>query len=204
MSDDLKCHTQEEQATSLAQYLHNGKIFQLKNVAGSLLRKLLLGWSVELQRAEQKVKETSLNHNIFETTLLIKEWESALGIPDECFPGTGDIETRRLAVLIKLGVALVTEEDYINLGKLLGIEVKIRHLTEADEVFFPLPFPLPFSSVDTEAKFTMIIQLPKALAECVFPLDFPICFNPTPSTQIECIFRKLRPANVKLIFEFVL
>ena len=83
MSDDLKCHTQEEQATSLAQYLHNGKIFQLKNVAGSLLRKLLLGWSVELQRTEQKIKETSLNHDIFETTLLIEEWERALGIPDD-------------------------------------------------------------------------------------------------------------------------
>ena len=99
---------------------------------------------------------------------------------------------------------MLTEQDYIDLGALLGIEVKIRHLTEVDEMFFPLPFPLPFSVVNTEAKFTMIIQLPKELADCIFPLDFPMCFNATTSNQIECIFRKLRPANVKLIFEFVL
>lgn len=202
MSNDLKCHSKEEQATSLAQYLHNGKIFQLKNVAGSLLRKLLLGWSSELQRVEQKIKETSVNHDIFDTTLLIEEWESALGIPDDCFSGRGTIEKRRTDVLIKLGVVLLTEQDYIDLGTLLGIKVKIKHFV--DTVFFPLPFPLPFSPSGKVAKFTMIIQMSKEVGECIFPLDFPICFNATEKNEIECIFEKLSPANVRLIFEFVL
>lgn len=202
MSNDLKCHTKEEQATSLAQYLHNGKIFQLKNAAGSLLRKLLLGWSSELQRVEQKLKETSINHDIFDTTLLIEEWEKALGIPDDCFPGTGTIEKRRIDVLIKLGVALLTEQDYIDLGILLGIKVKIKRLPGG--IFFPLPFPIEFSPEEAHAKFIMIIQLSKELIDCIFPIEFPICFNITTVSEIECIFRKLSPANVRLIFEFVL
>lgn len=202
MSNDLKCHTQEEHATSLAQYLHNGKVFQLKNVAGTLLRKLLLGWSTELVRVEQKLKETSVNHDIFETTLLIEEWEKALGIPDDCFTGTGDIEKRRIDVLIKLGTALLTEQDYIDLGILLGIKVEVVPFDNF--VNFPLAFPLQFSPSTKTAKFTMIIRLPKEAGECIFPLDFPICFNPVEKNTIECIFEKLSPANVKLIFEFVL
>ena len=202
MSNDFKSHSKEEHATSLAQYLQNGKIFQLKNVAGSLLRRLLLGFSSELQRAEQKVNETSVNYDIRTTTLLIEEWESAVGIPDDCFSGRGSLDKRRTDVLIKLGVALLTEQDYVDLGILLGIKVKIKNFE--DFVTFPLPFPIPFSPSDKAAKFTMIIQLSKEGAQCIFPLDFPICFNAAGKNEIECIFRKLSAANVKLIFEFVL
>lgn len=202
MSNPLKCHSKEEQATSLAQYLQNGRIFQLKNVVGSTLRKLLLGWSPELQRVEQKLKETSINHDINQTTLLIEEWEAAVGIPDDCFSGIGSIEKRRTDVLIKLGVALVTEQDYIDLGKLLGTKVKILHPEEG--IVFPLPFPLQFGSSIKEARFTMIIELDKKFSECLFPIEFPVCFSSTPFPEIECIFRKFSPANVKLIFRFVL
>jgi len=202
MSKEPECHTKEEQATSLAQYLHNGRIFQLKNVVGSTLRKLLLGWSTELQRVETKIKETSFNHDITQTTLLLDEWEKAVGIPDDCFTGQGDLAKRRIDVLIKLGVALLTEQDYIDLGKLLGVKVAIKHFEE--EVLFPLPFPIEFSVSGKEAKFTMIIELSEDADDCVFPILFPICFNDGAPIEIECIFRKLSAANVKLIFKFVL
>ena len=215
MSQDFKCHSNEEQSISLAQYLHNGRIFEAKTVVGTIFKKFLLGLSPELKSVEQKIKDISFQYDIFNikdggSDKLLAEWESALGIPDDCFLGTATTGTnaddiivkRRTAVLIKLGVVLLTEQDYIDLGTLLGIEVKIARLPEC--ITFPLPFPLPFCSRGKVANFTMIIQLPKELEECVFPIPFPLCFRFSTKTQIECIFKKLSAANVKLIFEYIL
>ncbi len=202
MADDFECHTQDEQATSLAQYLDNGKIFQAKTVIGTTLRKLLLGLALQFNRVEKKIKTISSQYDIFQTTDLLTEWESAVGIPDDCFTGKGTIAQRRVDVFIKLRFGLLTEQDYIDLGKLLGTKVKLVRLGECQT--FPLPYPLPFCSDGKVAKFTLIIQLDKSIEDCLFPIPFPLCFRFSNKNEVECVFRKLSPANVRLIFEYVL
>ena len=202
MREDFTCHTRDQHAKSIADYLPNGDIFEAKNSTGTTLRDLLLSWAQEMIRDEQAIKELSKQHDIRQTTDLISEWESMVGIPDDCFDNTGNIEDRRRNVIIKLGLALLTEQDYINLGLLLDVEVVIKRLQEC--IPFPLPFPVPFCTAAVGAKFTMIIQLPAAIGECIFPIPFPVCFSSEPKLLIECIFRKLSPANINLIFEYVL
>ncbi len=202
MADDFECHTQDEQATSLAQYLDNGKIFQAKTLIGATLRKLLLGLATQFNRVEKKIKNISFQYDIFQTTDLLEEWERAVGIPDDCFNGKGTIADRRTDVLIKIRFGLLTEQDYIDLGALLGTKVRLERLGECQT--FPLPFPLPFCSDGKAAKFTLIIELDKSLNECEFPIEFPLCFRFSNKNEVECIFRKLSPANVRLIFKYVL
>jgi len=202
MRNDFTCHTQKEHSKSISDYLPNGPIFEAKNIEKTTLKKLLLGLASEFVRDESSIKELSRQHDIRNTTDLISEWESMVGIPDDCFTGKEPLEERRRNVIIKLGIALLTEQDYIDLGLLLGVQVVIKHLPEC--ITFPLPFPLPFCTRTPFARFTMIIQLPTIINDCLFPIPFPLCFASGPKTLIECLFRKFSPANVVLIFEYVL
>ena len=202
MQQDFECHTQRQQAKSIADYLPNGPVFEAKNVENTTLKNLLLGWAVELISDETVIKEVSKQHDIRQTVDLIEEWESMMGIPDDCFKADGTIEERRRDVIIKLGIALLTEQDYIDLGKLFDIEVKIARLPPC--LVFPLLFPVPFCVEGKKARFTMIIELPAELDDCIFPVLFPVCFRASTKTLIECLFRKLSPANVRVIFKYIL
>ena len=195
-------HTASQHAKSIADYLPNGNIFQAKNTVGSNLRALLLGWAQEMVRDESTITEIARQYDIPQTVDLITEWESAVGIPDDCFTGKESLEERRRNVIIKLGVALLTEQDYIDLGLLIGVEVIIRHIQECTT--FPLPFLMPFCVEAPFERCTMIIQLPTIVDDCLFPVSFPMCFSAGPKSLIECLFRKLSPANVVLIFEYIL
>ncbi len=202
MRMNFENHTQAEHAKSIADYLPNNPVFESKNVPDTTLRNLLLGWATELVRDENTIVEIAEQDDIRQTTDLIVEWERMVGIPDDCFKADGSLADRRRDVIIKLGVALLTEKDYIDLGKLLGVEVKIRRLGECD--VFPLPFPMPFCTQLPRSKFIMIIELPKRLLQCQFPVSFPMCFSSEKPSLIECIFRKLSAANVRLIFDYIL
>jgi hypothetical protein len=67
---------------------------------------------------------------------------------------------------------------------------------------FPLPFPLNFfEGTGVEARHTVFIELPNS--EYVFPLSFPLNFAGSSGTVLQCVFRKLFPANTDVIFIFV-
>ena len=70
-------------------------------------------------------------------TELLTRWESAVGIPDSCFPGTGTIDERRAHVLLKLAKMNVqTAEEFVTLGISLGfLDIKVFPL---QEVSFPV------------------------------------------------------------------
>lgn len=203
MTDLIKKHSKEEHADSIDAYLPSGRLFEGGRVTDTNLRKLLLGLSGELVMAEGFLKTIETEYDITTTTLFIDEWEAAVGIPDDCFLGTGDIEERRKHVLVKLAsLGIQTEADFENLAAILGITVDI-----IDGITAGTTFPLTFPSVllgltDEEARFTIVVTYTTTAVE-QFPYTFPLTFVEDTVSILRCLFNKLKPANCNVLFQQV-
>lgn len=189
--------TKEEQATSLANYLPGGRVFNQKNKTGSNLRNFLKGLASELSLADGYIRTYQKETNPRNTVLFLEEWERTVGIPDDCFSGTGSIDDRRTDVLVKLAsLGVQTEQDFIDLSEIFGITVTITPGIEAST--FPMVFPLLLLSA-LEAKFTLVVTFTVTTPN-VFPQTFPIQFGDFIISVLQCLFRKLIPANCDVIF----
>lgn len=198
MVDLLKTHTNTEQANSLADYLPNGPVFEAKKVPETNLRRLLEGMAILLQDAEQKINLVSDQYDIRTTTEFIEEWEGFVGIPDDCFIVADTLEERRANVLLKLtAMGVQTEAEFEALGDLLGINIDV--IPGGVHGIFPMTFPIMFFDSPKEARFTLIVDYEIA-GNYSFPYIFPLLFDTQAVTALKCIFGKLKPANVQLIF----
>ena len=193
--------TLEEQAQSLANYLPGGKLFNSANIHNSNFRKLIRGLAGELVTADGNVRLYQQEILPDETVLFIDEWEQAVGIPDSCFPGTGDLDERRLHVLIKLAsLGVQTAQDFIDLAALFGIVITVRsgHINGV----FPMVFPWIFFDSEKTAHLTIIVTCTVQEANR-YAFTFPFLFGDNVIFILECLFRKLIPANCDIIFEQV-
>jgi uncharacterized protein YmfQ (DUF2313 family) len=197
----VTAHTTDEQADSLADYLPNGYLFGAKKQVSTNLRNLLIGLTGLLQDAEENINLVSDEYDIRNTTLFIEEWEGFVGIPDNCFVVADTVEERRQNVLTKLaGLGVQTEADFVALAALFGLTVTIT--PGAVVGAFPMVFPLIFFPTGKAARFTMIVNFTVDDASR-FPLTFPFTFGDAKIATLECLFNKLRPANVDVIFNQV-
>jgi len=193
--------TQADYADSLGAYLPGGVLFGSKNIEGSNLRNLLLGMAGELFRANGLLREYSCEILPDKTEKFLTEWESAVGIPDDCFSGTGTIEERRRDILVKLASSGVqTADDFVELASIFGVDVEVQAGSESG--VFPLTFPIPFYPNAEQARFTIIVNI-TVPPESTFPYSFPIPFGTSEIGIIRCIFEKLKPANCELIIRQV-
>lgn len=193
----FKNNNLDETTNSLAAFMPGGRVFAGKNRDGATLRKYLTGLAIELKRVEEMMNLISHEYDITVTTEFINEWESAVGIPDDCFDGTGTLEDRRKAVLAKFALMnLTTEQDFIDLAALFGVNITIT--TGIDEIRFPFTFPVLMFSTEKAARFTMLIEFDTVLE--TFPFTFPIPFGEGIIGLIRCLFDKLKPANVRIIY----
>lgn len=189
----------EQYTNSLARYLPGGCLFASKGVDNSTFRKLLRGMSGELFRINGLIKEYCEQTLPDETVKFIEEWESALGIPDECFLGTGTLDERRLDILVKLASSgIQTAQDFIDLAALFGIVITIQNGTVSG--VFPMVFPIAFFSSSKDARFTIVVIFSVVAGE-EFPYTFPLPFGNNEIVILECLFDNLKPANCDVIFE---
>ena len=191
-------HSVDLQADSLAAYLPSGELFKSARISDSNFRKLLLGLASELFNAEGYLVTAANEYDVRTTTLFIEEWESALGIPDDCFDTTGSIIQRRGQVLLKLYArGTQTVEDFIEIGNLLGITLTVTPGIQA--IAFPLTFPVYFFFTNIEARFSIFIL--SSTSGSAFPLLLPFLLGPSSVSTLNCFLQKIKPANVNLIFE---
>ena len=198
MADLFTIFDRNEQTAILANYMPNDDVFAGKINETTKLHKFLFGFSETNRRINESLEVTFDEYDFRITTDFLNEWESMLGIPDSCFSGTGTIAQRRIDVIAKfLADGTQTSDDFKAIALLYGISINIKSgVSELD--LFPLTFPVTFPDVKT-ARFTMIIEF--TVDESLrFPLTFPIPFGDDDITKLECLFRKLAPANVDVIF----
>lgn len=195
----FKNRTLQEQIGSLAKYLPNDRLFSAKNIQGSNIRSLLTGISGELVRAQGSLYQFSQEILPDSTERFISEWESMLGIPDSCFPADGDVDERRLHVLIKLAsLGVQTNEDFVFIASQFGITVEI--INGIDTIVFPVTFPIPMFDSESDARFTIIVRY-SVESSSFFPVTFPVTFGTKELGIIECLFNKLKPAHCSVVFE---
>lgn len=189
----------EQYADSLADYLPGGLLFASKSVQDSNFRKLLRGMAGELFRSNGLLK--TYNDEILpdKTVKFIDEWESALGIPDDCFKMTGTIDERRRDVLTKLAsLGIQTKQDFVTLANEFGVDVVVS--SGSVHGIFPMQFPFIFFNTAKQARFTIIVTFNVAAASR-FPYVFPFIFGGSQIPILECLFSKLKPANCNIIFK---
>ena len=191
-------HTQEQHANSLASFLPDNNLFVAKNIDGKNLRKFLVGLAAELKRTEDYLYFSSNEKDARITTNLIEEWESAVGIPDNCFSNEVPIDQRRLQVLAKMqALGVSTAQDYIDLAALIGYDITISYPVE--QTFYP-PYDVPFSPIYgiPESRYVFIVT-GIGIVPNVPPYDVPFSLNNGQSI-IQCLFDNLKPANSVIIY----
>lgn len=191
--------TVAEQTELLSRHLPSGRAFGAKNVQGTVTRGILQGLASEMLRNHDLIRQFRDEVLPDETTFLIEEWESAVGIPDDCFKNvSGSIEDRRRNVLAKLvSLGVQTADDFVALAALFGITATIT----AGSVHgtFPFKFPMIFFPDERAARHTILVDLqePEPLG---FPYTFPIVFQSAELALVECLFLKVKPAHVDVKF----
>lgn len=191
---DVDRHTQ-----ALADYLPNGRLFEAKNIGDSNFRQLLRGIAGELFTAQGYLKTLDQEYIPDQTVLFLDEWERALGIPGDCFSGTGSNDERRRDILVKLAsLGIQTEEDFVMLAEMFGVAVTVT--PGLDEIQFPLIFPVLMFSTKSEARFSIVVEF-TVLDTSRFPLVFPFQFGDDAIAILECLFNKLKPSNCNIIFQ---
>lgn len=191
----------EQYTDSLARYFPGGELFASRYSSNSTFRKLLRGLSAELFKTNGLIKEYCEQILPNETTKFVDEWESALGIPDDCFSGAGTLDERRLHVLIKLAsLGIQTQQDFIDIAARFGVIVTVMNGSQHGT--FPLEFPTLFFNSSKDARFTIIVTFTLTDGER-FLYTFPLPFGNSTLAIIECLFNQLKPANCDVIFEQV-
>jgi uncharacterized protein YmfQ (DUF2313 family) len=188
------------QTNILAGYLRNDPLHQAKNREGSNLRKVLIGLASEWLEFRNKINEVFDEYNPNNTTALLEEWETFVGIPDSCISNTGSIEQRRLNILLKLsGINASTAKQFENIAAILGYSVVVE--TGVDTSTFPLTFPFILMSAE-EAPFIIVVTLPISLKPSGFPLTLPFTLGSGIPQILNCLFNKIKPAHTKLYFRY--
>ena len=117
---DYKPLTNDEQTRLFGVCMPQGLAWNAKGDLDSNLYKLMKSLSTAINLLEAKTYEMVTQWDVRITTDLIAEWETAVGIPDECRGLAEDIATRRSDVLTKLKkIPIITIEDYQSLAELV-------------------------------------------------------------------------------------
>lgn len=197
MNQNFDQNSIETNTALLAAYLPQGKMYDAKNIRDTNFNKLLVSFSQEYTRIQEKINELSYEDYIAQTQELIENWESALGIPDDCFTNTVSLTQRQLQCVVKFAqMNIQTEADFIQLAATLGYQIEILHGIVYS--VFPMLLPALLGSAKS-ARFTMIIKfLNMDKPQNVFPMTFPFVFQG--QNVMECVFNHLKPANVRIIY----
>lgn len=191
--------TVQEQAKVLAKFLPEGKVWRAKMIEESNLYKLLLGFGAELLRVHESIDELACNYLISESSQFLPEWEAMLGIPDDCFPGTGTVEERVQDVLIKLAsLNVITEEDWEALCALFGVPNCLIN----NGIFYHTwdwVWPHIWFQNAQDARFHIVIRLPEEFKPSTWDWTWDHPWG-RDTSKLECILNKIKPADTKLIF----
>lgn len=191
----------KEYARNLAHYLPQGKLWTAKNIEGTNFYNLLLGLAEILRDTDILIENFKDQFFPQNTTDFIEEWEAAVGIPDGCLKVASNIETRRINVLGKLAsMGAVTEEHWINIATVMGLEITIEAFIDVS--VFPDTFPIFLSGPPEEDIYITLITIVGGDSDVnVFPYTLPLTFEEDITSSFKCIINSIKPAHVNVIYQ---
>jgi len=177
----IKKYTTTEWVDFLNHFLPNGEAFVAKYVEGTNLRSYQKAKSQEFKRfgdfiadlISEVLPSTSIN--------LLNEWESYLGIPDNCIPLATTLQERRDNVILKLtSLAYQTEQHLIDLADAYGFTITFGLSTGFN-------YTLPFVLNNNERS--------------LFLISGNFSTNPDKAAVFQCLIKSLIPANKTVVFQ---
>ena len=197
----IEKRTQQEQARILANYLRDDKLHQAKNQTDSNLYKILVGLAEGWLDFRNNANAIVDNYNINNSLLLIEEWEKAVGIPDNIFDISGDIETRKRNILLKLaGSKAETKEQFERIGKILGFDIQVEPAFKYSR--FTYTFPVLLLN-EGSSPFVILVNINKSLKPNGFSFKFTFKFSIDSADILKLFFNKIKPSNTIIIFRYV-
>jgi len=192
--------SEKEQHFALASHLPIGEAWTKAFDTEDDFGKLLSGLSLEFTRFQNNENKLFNEMDINLTTELIEDWEKSVGIPDSCFDININLANRRIQVLQKFSKfgGVQKSEDFVRVADIFGFEIEIIKGSAVGK--FPLIFPIPLFASTKSAVHTILIKLINLENTDSFPLLFPLNFSIGAASFLQCIFDKLAPANVQIIF----
>lgn len=192
--------TDTEHQQSLASFFPPGNAFANVNNPDTNLGALITGLAVQIKRIYDDINNISNDYDILVTEEFLSRWESALGIPDAVFPGSGasDIE-RRLDILIKFAKMNVqTAQQMVVLIKSLGFsDVNIQPL---NQLGFP-PYNVPFFPTQTpESRYIIMISATGVFLD-VPPYNVPFTPASNSGGVLNQLMQIVKPKNVQILFQ---
>jgi uncharacterized protein YmfQ (DUF2313 family) len=183
----------EKMSESFSIYLPSGKLFDSRSRLKSNFRKMINGLSEECLRAHNILRVHNDQYYPDYTLDYLEEWESVLGIPDECFFVSGEgIRKRQENVIVKLArMNVQTQKDFVELARIFGLEITVHGGLD------PIVNYGDFAN-DKEARFTIVI-LYQPTTE--FDYTFNFNFGGDAIGLLQCVFEKIRPANCQVLFQ---
>jgi len=194
----FKRATSDQQTKGLSSFFPQGKVFSNINVPSSNMGKFIKALAVELKRSYDSMNTLSEDYDLLVTDELLSSWESSVGIPDNCFPGTGTNAERRLHVLLKFAKMNVqTAPQMVELAVALGF---------ADTTIVPLqstalpPYNVPFiPSSSPSSRYVILVFATNAVTNLP-PYDVPFTPSSENTSLLKCVFDIIKPSNVNVIF----
>jgi uncharacterized protein YmfQ (DUF2313 family) len=197
----IEKRTQQEQARILANYLRDDKLHQAKNQKDSNLYKILVGLAEGWLDFRNNANAIVDNYNINNSLLLIEEWEQMVGIPDNIFDISGDIETRKRNILLKLaGSKAETKEQFERIGKILGFDIQVEPAFKYSR--FTYTFPVLLLN-EGSSPFVILVNINKSLKPNGFSFKFTFKFSIDSADILKLFFNKIKPSNTIIIFRYV-
>lgn len=185
-------------AESIIRYFPRGVVFNALRKNDTVFRNLIEALVVEFSRFEQSIFETCIELDPNRTEDLIRDWETSVGIPDECFSTDDDLESRRLAVLFKLrGLRIQTEQDFIDMAALFGEVIII--IQGGSVGVYPAKYPMPYLGGAKAARNTIIVFFPEK-EKTQYPRPYPVPYFPY--GIVECLILRYVPATTRVIFKY--
>lgn len=170
----------------VSQHLPEGRAWANKLVPGSNLNALLRSAAAAFNRVQGQIQELADEYSIPLSEDLLPEWETSVGLPDECITTAATLAERRENIIFRLRrVPIVTKAEFETLGTALaGVDVTV---TPGNE----------FEAPNDQSAFKLFVTFPTANEG--FPYSFPFDFGGFQSSVVECVFNKIVPANVVVI-----
>ena len=133
---------------------------------------------------------------------LLPEWETDVGLPDDCSSLASSIALRRAAVVSKLiAQPDLSPSSYISIGRTFGIDILVEHLDQTRAGLIP--------NLDTSGgkwRFVWWITIPTSADIVRFNMlsDFNTPFRSVArNTELECRLQKASPAHTMLYISYV-
>lgn len=196
----MSLYSQNDYATALGALLPTGRAWPRANqtVQAAVLRAL----GSSLQRSDNDVTNLIIGAFPSTATVMLSEWESTLGLPDDCSIGEIDgISDRQRAVVSKLiSTGGLNRDYYIRVAAALGYTITITQFRQAMAGMSACGDALN----GDEWPFTWRINAPETTINYAIA-GGSYCGDPLASwgnKQLECTINRLAPSHLIIIFSY--